>query len=396
MPPHESTPLLGDQHTDESDKFNFVKSSRWLVFNSWLNVLLVAVPLCMVAESLHWSAVARFVTSFIAIVPLAKLLGDATEQLSMKMGQTTGGLLNATFGNAVELIVAIVALLQNQLDLVKNSLLGSVLSNLLLVLGMSFFASGFYFYESTFQVTAAQASSSLLTLSCITLIIPAAYHASEAEGDIKSGWFFNPAPGAEPDPSSNLLLLSRGTSLMLLGTYVAYLIFQLRTHSGLFEAEEEEEEIPEMDKYSAGLWLLIVTGITAFAADILVGSIDETAEQWHLPPRFIGIILLPLVGNAAEHVTSVWMACKGKMELTIGVAVGSSIQIAAGMIPLLVLIAWPLARDLTLSFHNFDTIVMFVSVMLVNLLLQDGRTNWLEGLMLMVLYFVIALSYIVA
>ncbi|GMK59950.1 hypothetical protein CspeluHIS016_0901670 [Cutaneotrichosporon spelunceum] len=395
MPPHESTPLLGDGHADESDKFDFVKSTRWLLTNSWLNVLLIAVPLCFVAEAMEWSAVKRFVTSFIAIVPLAKLLGDATEQLSMKMGQTTGGLLNATFGNAVELIVAIVALLQNELELVQNSLLGSVLSNLLLVLGMSFFASGFYFYESTFQVTAAQASSSLLTLSCITLIIPAAYHASEGKGDLASGWLFNAA--SDPDaPSDKLLILSRGTSIMLLGAYIAYLIFQLRTHSGLFEAEEEEEETPEMDKYSAGVWLLIVTIVTAFAADVLVGSIDETAQQWHLPPRFIGIILLPLVGNAAEHVTSVWMACKGKMELTIGVAVGSSIQIAAGMIPLVVLIAWPLHRDLTLAFHNFDTIIMFVSVMLVNLLLQDGRTNWLEGLMLMVLYAVIALSYFVA
>jgi Ca2+:H+ antiporter len=146
-------------------------------------------------------------------------------------------------------------------------------------------SSGFYFYESTFQVTAAQASSSLLTLSCITLIIPAAYHASEADGDTKTPWLYSPGTDPEPTPSSNLLILSRGTALMLLGTYIAYLIFQLRTHSGLFEAEEEEEEIPEMDKYSAGAWLLIVTVVTAFAADTLVGSIDETAEQWHLPPR---------------------------------------------------------------------------------------------------------------
>lgn len=146
-------------------------------------------------------------------------------------------------------------------------------------------------------------------------------------------------------------MLSRGTSIILLLTYIGYLIFQLRTHSQLFEAEaSEEEEEPDMDAYSSGAWLVIITVITSFAADILVGSIDETAQQYHIPKRFIGLILLPLVGNAAEHVTSVWMACKGKMEITLGVAVGSSIQIAAGMIPLLVIIAWPLQKDLTLFF----------------------------------------------
>nr|XP_031862781.1 calcium/proton exchanger [Kwoniella shandongensis]KAA5529853.1 calcium/proton exchanger [Kwoniella shandongensis] len=368
MPPHETSPLLASHHDN--------------------------------ADALHWSAVARFSTSFLAIVPLAKLLGDSTEQLSLKLGQTLGGLLNATFGNAVELIVAIAALIQNELRLVQTSLLGSVLSNLLLVLGMSFFASGFYFHESTFQVTAAQASSSLLTLACITLILPAAYHASETEqtaATIKS-LLEDGAPDPNDSSLRGLLILSRGTSIILLLTYLGYLYFQLRTHAQLFEAEQvegEEEEVAAMDQWSAGGWLVIITVLTSFCADILVGSIDETASQWHIPKRFIGLILLPLVGNAAEHVTSVWMACKGKMELTIGVSVGSSIQIAAGMIPLLVIIAWPLHKNLTLFFANFETIVLFVSVMLVNLLLQDGRTNYMEGVMLMSLYFVIALSYLV-
>ncbi|KAL1409684.1 hypothetical protein Q8F55_003680 [Vanrija albida] len=398
MPTQETTPLLGAQHSHHhAERFNFIASSKHLLLGSWLNLLLVAVPLSLLAEHLGWSATARFVTSFVAIVPLAKLLGDATEQLSMKLGQTLGGLLNATFGNAIELIVAIAALVQNELRLVQTSLLGSVLSNLLLVLGMSFFASGFFFYESTFQVTAAQASSSLMTLACITLILPAAYHSSTTEDN--GSWLFSGDGIPNPqDPSlRGLLTLSRGTSIILLATYFAYLVFQLRTHSGLFEAEEaEEEEHADMDQWSAGLWLLIITVVTAFAADVLVGSIDDTAQQWNIPKRFIGLILLPLVGNAAEHATSVWMACKGKMELTIGVAVGSSIQIAAGMIPLLVLIAWPMHKDLTLFFANFETIVLFVSVMLVNLLLQDGRTNWMEGLMLIALYLVIALSYIVS
>jgi len=404
---NENAPLLGNGRNGQSGgnkKFDPIGSTRYLLLGSWLNVLVVFIPLAFVADLLHWSAALRFTMSFMAIIPLAKLLGDATEQLSMKLGQTLGGLLNATFGNAVELIVAIAALMQNQLRLVQMSLLGSVLSNLLLVLGMSFFASGFYFYEATFQMTAAQASSSLLTLACITLILPAAYHASEVDSlngvadlfkSLKDG---SGAPNPPDASLKGLLMLSRGTSIILLLTYIGYLIFQLRTHSQLFEAdvaEGEEEEVPDMDPISSGIWLLIITVITAFAADVLVGSIDETAQQWKIPKRFIGLILLPLVGNAAEHVTSVWMACKGKMELTIGVAVGSSIQIAAGMIPLLVIIAWPLQKDLTLFFANFETITLFVSVMLVNLLLQDGRANYMEGVMLMALYLVIALSYLV-
>nr|XP_019013551.1 calcium/proton exchanger [Kwoniella pini CBS 10737]OCF52332.1 calcium/proton exchanger [Kwoniella pini CBS 10737] len=403
MPTQETTPLLGSNRGHDASSappFNPLKSTRYLLLGSWMNLLLVAVPLSFIADLLHWPAAARFATSFLAIVPLAKLLGDSTEQLSMKLGQTLGGLLNATFGNAVELIVAIAALVQNELRLVQTSLLGSVLSNLLLVLGMSFFASGFFYSESTFQVTAAQASSSLMTLACITLILPAAYHASsteEAQNIVKTL-----LDDGAPDPADaslrGLLILSRGTSIILLLTYVGYLYFQLRTHAQLFEAEEvenEEAEVASMDQWSAAGWLVIITVITAFCADILVGSIDETAQQWHIPKRFIGLILLPLVGNAAEHVTSVWMACKGKMELTIGVSVGSSIQIAAGMIPLLVIIAWPLHKNLTLFFANFETIVLFVSVMLVNLLLQDGRTNYMEGVMLMSLYLVIALSYLV-
>lgn len=190
-------------------------------------------------------------------------------------------------------------------------------------------------------------------------------------------------PNGAPDPQDQslqgLLWLSRGTAIILLVVYVLYLNFQVRydgpvqissltfsrqlnTHASLFEAEEgddEDAEVAEMDTYSAAAWLVAVTVVTAFCADVLVSSIDETAQKLHLPKAFIGLILLPIVGNAAEHVTSVWMAMKGKTELTIGVAVGSSIQIAAGMIPILVIIAWPMKKDLTLYFADFETIVLF-------------------------------------
>ncbi|KAJ7154287.1 Sodium/calcium exchanger protein-domain-containing protein [Mycena filopes] len=345
---------------------SWAQSYRFFLFGSYLNLFLLFVPLSFLSNFLGWDASLRFSFSFIAIIPLAKLLGQATEQMSAKLGQTLAGLLNASFGNAVEIIVGIAALLQGELRIVQTSMLGSILSNLLLVLGCSFLAAGFKFKESNFQVTAAQASSSLMTLACITLVIPAAYHSTML---------------ANVDDQSGLLVISRGTALLLLGVYVAYLCFQLKTHAYLFEAEEDEEETPQMSVVSAGSALLLTTVVTSFCADYLVASIDETAERYSIPKPFIGLILLPIVANAAEHVTSIWMALKGKMELTIGICVGSSIQIATFVVPLLVIVGWIAGHELTLFFANFETITLFVSVFLVNTLIQDGKSNYMEGLM---------------
>ncbi|KAJ9114007.1 hypothetical protein QFC22_005825 [Naganishia vaughanmartiniae] len=393
MSSNERQPLLsttrrqsshGGANASPAKKFAPLQSSRHLITGSWMNLL---------------------------------LLSDATEQLSMSMGQTLAGILNATFGNAVELIVGIVALQQDQLRLVQTSMLGSILSNLLLVLGKlkqyekrqktplipialfarnrsvgcSFAAGGFVYSESAFRQTAAQTSASLMTLSCITLVIPAAYHSTYNRGAPNAGNDLaimkdhaNPehAPNPKDDSLAGLLKLSRGTSIILLSVYFIYLYFQLKSHSKLFEAEqaarqdgeeEEEEEVADMDTYSAGFWLAAVTVVTAFCADVLVGSIDETASKWHIPKPFIG-----------------------KMELTIGVSVGSSIQIAAGMIPILTLLAWPMGKPLTLYFADFETIALFVSVILVSGLLNDGSSNYMEGVMLVALYLVIALSYAVS
>jgi len=191
------------------------------------------------------------------------------------------------------------------------------------------------------------------------------------------------------------LFISHGTAILLLLVYVVYLFFQLKSHSHLYQAvlEEEEEEEARMSTSAAGSALLLVTLVTSFCADYLVASIEETAERYHIPKAFIGLILLPLVANAAEHVTAVWMAMKNKMELTIGICVGSSIQIAAFVIPLMVVIGWITGHKLTLFFENFETIILFVSVMLVNLLIQDGKSNYMEGLMLITLYLVVAIAF---
>ncbi|KAI0063395.1 Calcium/proton exchanger [Artomyces pyxidatus] len=391
---------------------SWFESYKFLM-TSWFNVLLVLVPLAFLADALEWSSTLRFAFSFFAIIPLAKLLGDATEQMSMSLGQTLAGLLNATFGNAVEIIVGLTALLQGQIRIVQTSMLGSILSNLLLVLGCSFLAGGIKYNESEFQVTAAQTNASLMTLACITLVIPAAYHSART---ISTDGIPKVITNLVKDPrltdmdeqgQTGLLIISRGTALLLLGVYVAYLFFQLKTHADLFKPKPkrrpdvespgdvsalEEEEVADMSVVAAGVGLLVITVITSFVADILVGSIEEFADRYSIPKPFIGLILLPFVANAAEHVTSVWMAMKDKMELTIGVCVGSSIQLATFVVPLLVTVGWISGHELTLYFDNFETVAFFVSVLLVNLLIQDGKSNYMEGLMLITLYLVIALA----
>ncbi|KAG1741113.1 calcium proton exchanger [Suillus lakei] len=385
---------------------SWADSFKFFIFGTWFNILLVFIPLSFISHNMHWNAGLVFLFSFMAIMPLAKLLGEATDQLSVKLGETMSGLLSASFGNAVEIIVGVAALLNGQLRIVQMSMLGSILSNILLVLGCSFLAGGLYYEQGFFNGTGAQASASLMTLSCITLVIPAAY-ASTTDAGMQTDC-------SDPDecPTAGLLLISRGTAILLLGVYCAYLWFQLKSHPNLFIAAsppaheqnnevtvasvETEETEPHMGTAAAAVALLSVTVITAFCAEYLVASIEETAVRYSIPEAFIGVVLLPIVGNAAEHVTSVWMAMKNKYELTITICVGSSIQIACLVVPLLVIVGWIVHQPLTLQFHTFETTVLFVSVFLVNLLLMDGKANYLEGLMLVSLYVVIALAFWVA
>jgi len=207
-------------------------------------------------------------------------------------------------------------------------------------------------------------------------------------------------PGEPPTPDDRtqdgLLTISHGTAVLLLIVYIGYLIFQLRTHAYVFkpaENDEEEEEVPRMNSISAAFMLLSVTVMTSFSADWLVASIEETAVKYSIPKAFIGIILLPIVANAAEHVTSVWMAAKGKTEMPINICIGSSIQVIALVIPLLVVLGWITGHPLTLYFSYFETIALFVSILLVNHLIMDGKTHYMEGLILVVLYTIIGIIY---
>ncbi|KAI0190317.1 calcium/proton exchanger [Astrocystis sublimbata] len=401
--------------------------AKTTLLSSPVNILLFAVPIGIVAGNMHWDPIAVFVINFFAIIPLAAVLSFATEQISAKLGEALGGLLNATFGNAVELIVSIIALRDRQIEVVKSSMIGSILSNLLLVMGMCFFLGGIVNMrdennegtEQQFASITAQTTASLMTLSAASIILPGALFLIVKKDD------------ENPRDSQNIALsLSRGTAIILLLIYVLYLWFQLRTHHNLFgnqsagieagpsqiEAEserdeagaslrvngtarqehhEEQEDEAVMSPWSAGGVLVVTTVLVSLCADYLVSSIDSLVERGGISRSFIGLILIPIVGNAAEHVTAVVVAIKNKMDLAMGVAIGSSIQIALFVTPFLVVLGWIMDRDMDLHFETFETVAFGLSVLVVIYTVQDGKSNYLEGAMLMSLYVIIAIAFFV-
>ncbi|QPC70016.1 hypothetical protein HYE68_000768 [Fusarium pseudograminearum] len=363
------------------------------LLSNYVNFLLVMVPLGIIAGKMGWNSTAVFTINFFAIIPLAAVLSFATEEFSLKLGDTLGGLLNATFGNAVELIVSIVALQRNEIELVQASMLGSILSNLLLVMGMCFLFGGIIHRgesgngrEQVFSSATAQTTCSLMTLSSASLVIPAALYAVLDQSGSK-------------EKAQSILTLSRGTAIILLLLYVLYLVFQLRTHSNLFDAEnpqedeEGEPEEPTIGPVAAIAVLVVTTVLVTVCADYLVDSIDDLVTTSGISRGFIGLILIPIVGNAAEHVTAVVVAVRDKMDLAMGVAIGSSIQIALLVTPFLVIVGWIIGAEMTLHFETFQTVAFAVSVLVVTYTVQDGKSNYLEGAMLMGLYIIIALAF---
>lgn len=280
----------------------------------------------------------------------------------------------------------------DQIRVVQASMLGSILSNILLVLGCCFLVGGLRYPEQSFNSTVASTMSSLMAVASASLIIPASLFAAMSDS-------------RETDPSetrNNILLLSRGTAIILLLLYVMYLVFQLKTHARMFEGTveegvansqqigepgesvphgENEEEAEEhiLNPFAAGVALVIVTILVAICAEYLVGSIEGIVEKTGMSKTFIGLVLIPIVGNAAEHVTAVVVAYKNKMDLAIGVAIGSSLQIALFVTPFLVILGWIMGAEMTLHFQVFETISFFISALVVILLIQDGKSNYLEG-----------------
>ena len=265
-------------------------------------------------------------------------------------------------------------------------MLGSILSNILLVLGCCFIAGGIRYHEQRFNETVASTMSSLMAVSSASLIIPATLYAALTKAKDTSS-------------EDNILVLSHGTAIILLLVYITYLFFQLKTHADLFDPETQNQDNPQeaelLGPWAAGAALVVVTIMVAICAEFLVDAIDPLVEAAHISKTFIGLILIPIVGNAAEHVTAVVVAYKDKMDLAIGVAIGSSLQIALFVTPFLVILGWIMDRKMTLHFETFETVAFFLSALVVTLLIQDGRSNYLEGCLCISMYAIIALAFYV-
>ncbi|MEO1132712.1 MAG: calcium/proton exchanger [Cyanobacteria bacterium J06639_1] len=352
-------------------------------------VMLAFVPLSWVAERLGWGELAVFALAGVAIIPLAGWMGTATEAIAVSTGETIGGLLNATFGNATELILAIAALRAGLVEVVKASITGSIIGNLLLVMGLAMLLGGLRHKEQVFQSTVARVNASSMNLAVIALLVPAAM--AWTSEDLASGVM------AE---------LSEAIAIVLMVVYGFTLLFSMKTHSYLYEvgmATEEGEEVePEAPSHEAEggknlyLWVGILFACTiavAFESELLVSSLELATEQLGFTALFTGVIVLPIIGNAAEHTTAVTVAMKNKMELALAVAVGSTLQIALFVAPLLVLIGQAMGQPMNLDFNPFELVAVSVGVLIANSISSDGRSNWLEGTLLLSAYAVLGLAF---
>ena len=345
-----------------------------------LNWLLIFVPAAIALAFLSPASHSLvFIAACLAIVPLAGWLGEATDRLSRHCGDGVGALLNVTFGNAAELILAGMALRHGLYTVVKASLTGSIIGNILFVLGAAALAGGVRHKEQTFNTTAARSQATLLTLASIALIVPAAFHLL-----------------AGPDARVGVDNLSLLISAVLLVTYGLNLLFSLYTHKQLFAASRTPE--PESGRpWSRRKALLVLAGATALIAwvsEILVGSVEPAAAAFGMTRIFVGVIVVAIVGNAAEHSTAVMMALRNRMELSLGIAIGSSLQIALFVAPALVIVSHFVGpRPMDLVFTPAEVLAVFVAVLITGQIASDGKSNWLEGVQLLVVYFILAVAF---
>ncbi|XP_019248428.1 PREDICTED: vacuolar cation/proton exchanger 3-like, partial [Nicotiana attenuata] len=379
---------------DDSRKsiLNSIKRNIQIVFfSSKLNILVPCGPLAILVDELTDHHGWIFILSLSGIIPLAERLGWATEQLAFYTGPTVGGLLNATFGNATELIISMYALKSGMIRVVQQSLLGSILSNTLLVLGCAFFGGGIVHSnkEQVFNKGTAVMNSGLLLMAVMCLLFPAVLHVTHTEVHF----------------GKSVLALSRFSSCIMLVAYGAYLFFQLTNQKNLYMpmAEEEDqidgsldnEEAPEISKWGSILWLSVMTLWIAVLSEYLVNTIEGASIAMNIPVAFISVILLPIVGNAAEHAGAVMFAVKDKLDISLGVAIGSSTQIAMFGIPFSVVVGWIIGCPMNLDFQMFETATLLMTVLVVAFMLQDGNSNYFKGLMLLLCYLIVAASFFV-
>lgn len=340
--------------------------------------LLLFIPVSLAANFLQWGNLIVFITAGLAILPLAAWMGTATEEIAVVVGPTLGGLLNATFGNATELIIALIALNAGLVDVVKASITGSIISNLLLVMGFSMLLGGLRYKEQTFQSIVARVNASSMNLAVIAILLPTAMNYTSA--------------GISEKILQNLSL---AVAVVLILVYALTLLFSMKTHAYLYEVGVADAEEVHT-KPNVWLWssvLLVCTLLVAFESEMLVGTLEEATSQLGLTSLFTGVIVVPIIGNAAEHATAVTVAMKDKMDLSLSVAVGSSMQIALFVAPVLVIAGWVLGKPMDLDFNPFELVAVAVAVLIANSISSDGKSNWLEGTLLLAAYTVLGLAF---
>lgn len=348
-----------------------------------LRAMLVCVPVSIGLGLTHASPTLVFVTACLAILPLAGLMGEATEHLTHHTGPGIGGLLNATFGNAAELIIAFMALRAGETEIVKASLTGSIIGNILMVLGLAMLLGGWKHKELRFNRLAAESGSSMMVLGVVALVIPAIY-----------------AQVTQHSHPEHIESLSFDISWVLIFTYAASLVFQLKTHQHFFAPADGTDAAEALDDHGA-VWsmrksLLMLLGSAALVgvvSEFLVHAVDAAGSALGLGKVFMGVVVVAVVGNAAEHSTAVLVALKGKMDLALGIAVGSSMQIALFVAPVLVIAGHWMGTPLGLEFTVLEVVAVMLSVAAVSLLIHDGKTNWLEGLQLLSIYVILAMAF---
>ena len=373
--------------TGQEESFNL----RRFLFSGegWPAWLVPFIPIAVVLEFAHASPTLIFAASALGVIPTAALMGRATEELATRSGPGIGGFLNVTFGNAPELIIAFFALNEGLQEVVKASLVGSVLGNILLVMGAAMLVGGLRRERQHFDRTAANVQSLMLLLAVVALIMPAVFELVAGEG------LPNPTDTSVNYPS-NVEQLSVGVSVVLLLSYGAGLLFSLRTHRSLFNPEHgEDDHVGEPWTVRKSVIMLAIAGVAVgVMSEILVGSITEASESIGLSPFFVGVIVVAIVGNAAEHWVAIYFALRNKMDLSVNIAIGSSAQIALFAAPLLVLISlfvgpFPLA----LVFNGLELAALVLAVLIANQVTQEGESTWFEGLQLLAVYVVFGITF---
>jgi Ca2+:H+ antiporter len=374
--------------TDAKPGFNLL---RFLLSGGgWPYWLVPFIPIAIGLELGHAGASLIFAASALGVIPTAALMGRATEELAARSGPGIGGLLNVTFGNAPELIIALFALHEGLQEVVKASLVGSVLGNILLVMGGSMLIGGLRRERQFFDRTAANAQSLMLMLATAALVMPALYQL------VIGGSLPSPtARGAERFPG-DLEQISVGVSLVLLASYVAGLLFSLRTHRDLFNPEHtEEDHVGEPWSVRKSVIALAIAGVAVgVMSEILVGSISEASESIGLSPFFVGVIIVAIVGNAAEHWVAIYFAARDKMDLSVNIAIGSSAQIALFAAPILVLVSYLVGPfPMSLVFNGLELGAILLAVLIANHVTHEGESTWFEGIQLLAVYVVLGLVF---